>query len=471
MMKARYKILSFIFCVMLVIASGSSVFAEENNEKISDTRKYLGETVYAGKSDGYSKKESLNKDNPHYGWKIGEFYVNGFTRVSDDSDNPIILKNVGDKVKLSFKLLQDIDKLNGKEGLSIGSDDAGYDEAFGIEKTDFGRGMLIIQKTNHQNQKEEPVLHKNYLKGVKLNVDTEVELCEEGDYEVALDYQISIDKGVLDYVKFWNQYVYDYRIHFKFSVRNGNCMVYPFDADTKAELTNTSITKNGFFLDFARSRYLDVDIKKQVLNEGASGLVEDTRFNKPASDGEVFKDEGVYIITAHNKYTDQTTEKTIYVGSNDLLKAYVTTGLQLDEIQKQLDNGATVNDDGIINYDTTNVPSNNNSGDNSVNSLEIENNGDITIDVAGVKSVVRNAVDFAKKYPVPVAVGAIVILVLVFKIKKKLRIAKEKRNAKKEEKRRGKALKKNKKTGSVNKVEERNDKNEVAVGDGLEEEE
>ena len=61
------------------------------------------------------------------------------------------------------------------------------------------------------------MLHKNYLESVKVKADTGVELCEEGDYEVALDYEIDVDNGI----QFWKQGTYDYRIYFKFSVRNG----------------------------------------------------------------------------------------------------------------------------------------------------------------------------------------------------------------------------------------------------------
>lgn len=426
MMKGKsFRIIFFLTCLMTMLICTEISFAAENSGKTSDTRKYLGETVYAGESDGYSQKEALSKDDPHYGWKIGDFYINGFTRVSDDAENPTVLKNVGDKVKLSFKLLQNIDKLNGKDGVKISSDDDGYDESFGIKKTDFGRGMLIIQKTDYQGKKEEPVLHKNYLKGAKLNADTEVELCEEGDYEVALDYEISIDKSWYENLAIWNQYTYDYRIHFKFSVRNGNCMVYPFDARTKAELTNTSTTPNGFYLDFAKSRYLDVDIKKKILNESAIGLVEDTRFNKPASDGETFTDEGVYIITAKNKYTNQTTEKTIYVGNNELLKAYVTTGLQLDEIKKQMDNGATVNEDGVINYENSNASIPTSSNANEKQGINVN------VDIGMYRAVIN----FVKQYPIPVAV-AVVIIIIVFivilhNIKKKINSTKERREEKK----------------------------------------
>lgn len=244
-----------------------------------------------------------------------------------------------------------IDKLNGNDELSIEQDENGYDEHFGIPKTDFGKGMLVIRHTNYQNKTEEPVLHKNYLESVKVKADTEVELCEEGDYEVALDYEIDVDNGI----QFWKQGTYDYRIYFKFSVRNGNCMVYPFDTVNKNELTNTSVTENGFYLDLAKSKYLDINVKKEVLKEGAEGLVEDTRFNMPASDGESYTDEGVYTITAKNRYTNQTTTKIIYVGTNDLLKAHVTTNLSLKEIKKQMAQGAKINADGSINYESADI--------------------------------------------------------------------------------------------------------------------
>lgn len=340
-----------LLCFGIIVLVSANVRAKEK-EPVSTARMYLGAAVNAGNGDGYSEKNEIDIDDPHYNWKLGEFYVGGFTRVIDEkSGSPIFLKNVGDKVKLSFILNQDIDKLNGNDELSIEQDENGYDEHFGIPKTDFGKGMLVIRHTNYQNKTEEPVLHKNYLESVKVKTDTEVELCEEGDYEVALDYEIDVDNGI----QFWKQGTYDYRIYFKFSVRNGNCMVYPFDTVNKNELTNTSVTENGFYLDLAKSKYLDINVKKEVLKEGAEGLVEDTRFNMPASDGESYTDEGVYTITAKNRYTNQTTTKIIYVGTNDLLKAHVTTNLSLKEIKKQMAQGAKINADGSINYESADI--------------------------------------------------------------------------------------------------------------------
>lgn len=125
-------------------------------------------------------------------------------------------------------------------------------------------------------------------------------------------------------------------------------MVYPFDVVTGAELTNSSITENGFYLDLAKSRYLNIDIKKEVRKEGAEGLTEDVRFNKPAKDGEQYTDEGIYTITVSNVYTNQTTTKVIYVGTDDVLKAHVTTGLSIADVEYQLSMGATVAEDGTL---------------------------------------------------------------------------------------------------------------------------
>ena len=117
---------------------------------------------------------------------------------------------------------------------------------------------------------------------------------------------------------------------------------------TKGELSNTSVTENGFYLDFANSRYLDINIKKEVLNEGANGLTEDVRFNRPAKDGEEYTEEGIYTITSSNRYTGQLTTKRIYVGNNDVLKAVAATGLSVKDVNDYIANGATVEKNGSI---------------------------------------------------------------------------------------------------------------------------
>lgn len=326
---------------------------EEANTVESNALKFnLGsDVVSTGKDNGYdeSNAKDLNVDDPHYGWKMGTFFVSGYTSNTEDNNgDPVFLKNVGDKVSLNYNLIQNIDKLNGEETLSVSEDDNGYDTQFEIGKTNFGRGTLIIQYTDYQNVKHDPVVYTNFLEAnASPGADTVIDLFEEGDYEVALDYEIKNDKHVVLGKSLLPEYT-DYRTHFKFSVRNGNCMVFPFDVKTGTELTNTSVTENGFRLDLAKSRYLKIFIKREMLSDGADGLVEDTRFNRPAKDGDEYTEEGIYTITVSNEYTKQETEKVIYIGTNPVLKAVAQSGLSYEDIQRLVQNGAMINEDGTI---------------------------------------------------------------------------------------------------------------------------
>lgn len=306
----------------------------------------LGAKVRVADFDSYSGEEIITKDDAHYGWDLGNFFVSGYTDEVKGSDgNMVFLKNVGDKVTLWFRLNQDINKLNGNEKLSITADGTGSDQYFETPTMDFGRGTLIIRYIDHNNVKAEPTIYTNYLEAnTSIGADTKVQLFEEGDYEVALDYQITDDQ-LIDKTG-------HYRIFLNFSIRNGNCMVYPFDVKTGSELTNSSMTENGFRLDLAKSRYLKVNLKREMLTESADGLVEDTRFNGPARDGVEYTDEGIYTITVTNEYTGQFTVKKIYVGTNNVLRAHMTTGLSIPEINNLVDQGATIADDGTIQLTT-----------------------------------------------------------------------------------------------------------------------
>ena len=93
--------------------------------------KTLGSVVNAGKDNGYSGSSALDIKDPHYGWKIGEFFVSGYTRDTKDDEGTIVfLKNPGDQITLWFNLKQDIDALNGDSILSINEDSNGYDQYF-----------------------------------------------------------------------------------------------------------------------------------------------------------------------------------------------------------------------------------------------------------------------------------------------------------------------------------------------------
>lgn len=313
---------------------------------------YLGKTVNAGLDTGYSESNSIEESDPHFGWSLGSFYVSGFTSVQRDDGKITFLKTTDDKIALHFRLDQDIDCLNGKESLTIADDTDGYDEQLGVKKSEdgFGRGTLIVRQTDYQNAKSDPQVYVDYLTGIEAGADTEVQLFEEGDYEVVFNYEIKNDvRNVLDLVSVFPEY-HDYTIRFEFSVRNGNAMVFLFDSKTGDELTNSATTDNGFTIDLARSRYLDVNVKRETLSDNGDELVEDTRSNVPAKDGEEYTEPGVYTITVLNPSTSQSTEKIICVGDNDVLKAYAKTGYSIKEIQSLKKQGAYISDAGDISW-------------------------------------------------------------------------------------------------------------------------
>lgn len=317
--------------------------AEKPSSVPRETVTYFSEVTNTGLDNGYSGSGPIGIDDPHYGWRLGRFVVSGYTSKVKAEGTDVFLKNVGDTVRLSFTLDQDIANLNGVEGLAIANDSNGYDQHFQTEKTDFGHGALVVKHTDYRNLDGPPAIYTNYLDGKLQGADTEVELCEEGDYEVALDYELE-SPGVVPFTTAYS----NYRVSFSFKVRNGNAMVFPFDVTTGSELPGGSITEDGFRLDLAMSRYLNIEITKEVLLEGAEQLTEDVRFNRPAKDGEVFTDEARYSITVANQYTNRTTEKQICVGTNSVLNAHCRTGLPVSEINALVADGAYVTFDGFI---------------------------------------------------------------------------------------------------------------------------
>lgn len=291
-----------------------------SNDNIGNTstasttpRQELGKKIKTAKDSGYTGEEAIDSKDPHYGWDLGQFTVNGYTRATKDTDNSdVFLKNVGDKVTLWFTLKEDITALHGDSNLCINEDKDGSDQFFEVPKTNFKRGALLIRYTDFEGNVHEPIKYFDYLAAnTRTGADTKVELFEEGDYEVALDYEILNKKGVNS--------VTSYRIYFTFKIRNGNCMVYPFDLVSGNELADQAVTENGFKLDMAKSRYLTVDVEKKTLKKDGDIYSEDIRFNRPAKDGESYNESGIYTFTVKNIYTNSNpTTKTIYVGNSPI---------------------------------------------------------------------------------------------------------------------------------------------------------
>lgn len=300
----------------------------------SEPRMELGKKVATPLDKGFDGGKELDQKDPHFGWDIGQFVINGYSSVTNDSnDNHVFLKNVGDKVTLWFRLYQDINNLNGDPKLTINEDTNGYDKHFEVPPTNFKHGTLIIQYTDSQNVKHAPIIYTDFLAAnASRKADTKVQLFEEGDYEVSLNYEIMHDTLVDGFT--------NYKIAFKFSIRNGNCMVFPFelreDGSRGSELTTGSYAKHGFVLDAAKSKYLLVNVKKSNLVVGDDNQLHlDQRFDRPVDlINDKFTEEGIYEFTFTNKYTGKTGTKTIYVGTNKFIVALATSPYSIEEINK-----------------------------------------------------------------------------------------------------------------------------------------
>ncbi|MCQ2548568.1 MAG: hypothetical protein MJ134_00875 [Lachnospiraceae bacterium] len=200
---------------------------------------------------------------------------------------------------------------------------------------------MIIRFTDFEGVKHNPIIYTDFLAAnATTGADTQAVLFEEGDYEVALNYTIK-DTKVLGKE-------YDYRIAFKFSIRNGNTMFFPFDLGTGAELRDKAVTENGFMIDMAKSRYLNIDVERSVLVENSTGHTMDVRFNRPAKDGDKYSDEGIYVVSVTNQYTNEHTTKTFYVGSNPYYYALSKSGMDISGLDDLISQGYTISEDGSL---------------------------------------------------------------------------------------------------------------------------
>lgn len=347
----KNNIFPILVCVVIIVlnfVTYASVFDGKEEVKY-----YFENVIKTDNSYSEDKKKEIKTDDPHYNWRLGKFSVSGFTTKTEEEGVPVFLKTVGDKITLNFELEANIDDLKGDGIFSINEDNDGYDINFQTEKTNLKRGALFVRHINYQNVSGTVQSYTDYLVGKAVGANTEIQMLEEGDYEVALDYEIKKENKLL--IVPLPAIKTNYRMYAKFKVRNGECMVYPFDIKTKAELHNNSITENGFYIDLAKSRYLDITIKRKIYIEDEETISDDTRFNRPARDGDEYTEEGIYTIVVKNKYTNETEEKSICVGNSKILKANFTQGITVKEYKERMANINKTNNDIVIDNDSVDV--------------------------------------------------------------------------------------------------------------------
>ena len=260
---------------------------------------------------------------------------------------PVFIKTLGDQIQLWFELEQDIDCLNGRDALSICEGRERLSTSpWGIQPHQSGpRGhdhaAYGLSETPWASPSCSPTISPPSPPAART---PPLQLFEEGDYEVALDYEIKDQSNKLASPS----------TAITASPSTSPCATatawsYPFDVATGAELTNTAVTENGFLPRFGALPLSGHQRQARDACRGrATGLTEDVRFNRPARDGEQYTEEGIYTITVSNRYTGQQTVKQIYVGTNKILLAHMVTGLSIEEVREQIAKGAQIAEDGTI---------------------------------------------------------------------------------------------------------------------------
>ena len=350
-MNMKRRLTALLALIMILSASFiPAVYADNPAEHVL-TDMYDGSTVKTGKDNGYSGSDAITNKDVHFGWSLGQFTLKGFTEVYNENGIPVFLVNPGDSITLSYKLLQNIDRLNGEEKLTISNDKNGYDLAFQVEKTDFGRGALLVKFTDHNNRSR-VTPHLDYLTAVKNKASkATISNMEEGDYEVALDYEIAEKK-------FPGYKYHNYRTTFKFKIRNSNCMIYLRDLNSKNEFANYSVAEKGFFLEYT-SFYQRIIVKREILADNGNGYTLTPRTCKAAYDGAQYTDPGVYTVTVKNVYTGESVDMVIAVGDDPLTNAYVTANCvyKPEQLAEMIDSGTvTITDDWRVEVKETPKP-------------------------------------------------------------------------------------------------------------------
>lgn len=339
------KYFAGLFAVIMLFVACFSIAYAEKEKKYNLTNE--NDRIKTQHDGGFITEEKIEKNDPHYGWGLGRFYITGFTEVMKDEDGtPVFLKNVGDELVLGFDLKKNIDKLGKNKDCRINEDTNGFDKRFETEQTDFGRGCLIVSETDYKNETHKPVIYSDYLAAVQnKTANTKVKPFAEGNYVVALDYELK-SPGLVGIPAYS-----DFTVLFKFKIRNSNCMVFFYKVgEIQDEITNGAVAEDGFKIDFKNSYFLTVTVTKEILVDNDGVLTLDTRFNKAASDGSKYTDEGLYTITVSNQYTKEKVTKRISVGRNKVLNVYAAHNgtVDLNEIAKKLDQGVEINDQWMM---------------------------------------------------------------------------------------------------------------------------
>ena len=87
--------------------------------------------------------------------------------------------------------------------------------------------------------------------------------------------------------------------------------------------------------------------EKQGIKKENDRYFLDTRVNTATQEGKIYTEEGIYTFTVKNPSTEESTTKTIYVGSSPIYRA-LAGGQTIESVNELLNQGGQLQDDGSI---------------------------------------------------------------------------------------------------------------------------
>lgn len=274
---------------------------------------------------GYSNPKTLSVGDPLVGVNVAEIKLSNFSSITNKDGKRYFLITVPDVPVLSIELKTDLSNLGGS-GAWVNEDGDSRIPDYGFLGK-IGEGWLGISHTDYQG-KVQTVCVKDVLKKINNTSFTPAWFGSEGSYKISLCFETarvsSREKEWKNPFKYvWkNTYSYNnYRIDAQFEIRNANAQVFAFDSKGN-ELLSGAVC-NQFTLDFANSRYLQINIKREVaVNSNELMESTDVRFNSVGVDKRTYDTPGVWTITARNEVTGvSTTRRILVIDSNDTEEA------------------------------------------------------------------------------------------------------------------------------------------------------
>ena len=291
-----HKHTCLLFCFFLVFFCCGSL-AEE-------ARKYnVGKTYSAGLDSGFSRNDPIGRDDPHYDWILGQFYVKGFQSVRSTGSTTIFYVSPGETVSVYFSLKQDIHKLNGKGNVEICEDNSAFDKWLHKKRVPFGSGALFILQDTGQESDVQSRL--DFLATLTPKKARKVMECGAGGYTFHLDYKIQVRYGLF----YMMSDVRDYQINFNMNVVELKNTAQVISCKTDEVVDGNMALTKGFYLKTFGPKPPNIKVKRQTVAREDGVYKVTTKTIGRGTEGEVYDEKGLYTVTV----TDAKTKKELSV--------------------------------------------------------------------------------------------------------------------------------------------------------------